>query len=67
MSKGGLSNETPKTCKGCVYRINANGATSICDYAGMTGKLRNCPVSECPYYTKKPRRRKNTVEVLFYE
>jgi hypothetical protein len=64
MSKDGLPNQTPKTCTGCIYRARVNGATSICDFAGMTGKLRNCSVSECPYYIKKGRKKHNSIKML---
>ena len=49
MSFKGTTTETPKHCKGCVYRGNFSAGISICNFAEITGKLRNCPAEECPY------------------
>ena len=45
---------TPKHCKGCIYRETSG--ISKCLYSIITGKLRNCPVDECPHKIKKGRR-----------
>ena len=57
MSMNGLVNETPKHCKGCFYRGGTGFGVSYCCYSDITGKLRNCPAEECPYYTAKKKKR----------
>ena len=44
--------ETPEKCRGCGYRQTTD-SLSVCGYALVTGKLRNCPVEKCPHYTKE--------------
>lgn len=61
MSLNGTTWDTPNCCKGCFYRIAPSNGVSICDYACATGKLRNCPVEECPHYTKKKKRKKTQI------
>lgn len=56
--------EIPQTgrCKGCIHRRFLTGtATTACHYCWDTGKLRNCPVEECPYYCND---RKKLKEIL---
>ena len=61
MSFKGTTTETPKHCKGCVYRGNFSAGISICNFAEITGKLRNC-AAECPYYLKKSRKKRKEEE-----
>lgn len=62
MSFKGTTTETPKHCKGCVYRGNFSAGISICNFAEITGKLRNCSAEECPYYLKKSRKKRKEEE-----
>lgn len=55
MSYKGSPAHTPANCKGCVYRGNFSAGISVCNFAEITGKLRNCPADKCPYYLKKKR------------
>ena len=48
--------EVPESCKKCLYRTRV-GNISICGYVFFTGKLRNCPVSECTHYERKTKKR----------
>jgi hypothetical protein len=59
MSFGGSAMKTPEHCKGCLYREGFSSGISHCAYSIITGKLRNCPPEECPYYMKKGKKRKH--------
>lgn len=63
--KSGIINGTPKCCKGCFYRTYLSSNVSVCDYAAITGELRNCPPEECTYYLKKKRRKKELTYETF--
>lgn len=39
--------------KDCVFRKNISGGIAVCDYAGATGRLRNCPVEDCDKYVSR--------------
>ena len=44
----------------CIYKATAGGI-KICDYLGITGELRGCPVQGCTKYTKGNKRRRRMV------
>lgn len=56
--KDGLAWETPEKCKKCIYRTGQKNGLSTCNFSIETGKLRNCSVEECPYFTARKRGRK---------
>lgn len=56
---------TPRCCKGCFFRTVLSGSVSCCDYAVLTGKLRNCPPEECTHYLSKKRRKKELTYETF--
>lgn len=54
-------NETMEVCShpGCIYKSYIDcGRTAVCNYNLITGKSRNCKISECDKYKegikKKP-------------
>lgn len=42
--------------KDCVYRSRFRDNIHYCDYIGMTGTSRGCPVSQCDKYRKGKKR-----------
>lgn len=65
---GQKANNHTSECKknDCIYKATAGGI-KICDYLGITGELRGCPVQGCTKYVKgkKRKRRKIAVEKLY--
>ncbi len=59
---GKKSHKHTSECKknDCIYKATAGG-TKICDYFGITGELRGCPVQGCIKYTKGNKRRRRMV------